>query len=358
MNILIDLVTSQRYPSMKFHGGGEYIKAIFFELIKTNTEHRLFFVLSKKLDTPNEILEKLEGKKIIYLEDGILKEIEKNNIERFFVATATNYIDIKFSEKLELIVTIHDLRALEIVYDNTSNFYDLSLKREIFSFLYRVFSFFFLGEKLIKQFRKKIHYKKFSNFYNRENIKIITDSKHSKNMLLTQVLKKEIDINVLYCPEKFILKKIIREEFKFSYVLLISANRLEKNNFRGIIALDELITDKLFERKVIVVGKIKGKILKKIKNKDNFIFLDYVEDIELENLYRNARTFIFSTITEGFGYPPIEAMKYGVPILSSAITATTEILGDAPLYFNPFSIEEIKARIYQLEDEEEYQINL
>ena len=144
MNILIDLVTSQRYPSMKFHGGGEYIKAIFFELIKTNTEHRLFFVLSKKLDTPNEILEKLEGKKIIYLEDGILKEIEKNNIERFFVATATNYIDIKFSEKLELIVTIHDLRALEIVYDNTSNFYDLSLKREIFSFLYRVFSFFFL----------------------------------------------------------------------------------------------------------------------------------------------------------------------------------------------------------------------
>ncbi|WP_462351475.1 glycosyltransferase [Fusobacterium varium] len=355
MNILIDLVTSQRYPSMKFHGGGEYIKAIFFELIKTNTEHRLFFVLSKKLDTPNEILEKLEGKKIIYLEDGILKEIEKNNIERFFVATATNYIDIKFSEKLELIVTIHDLRALEIVYDNTSNFYDLSLKREIFSFLYRVFSFFFLGEKLIKQFRKKIHYKKFSNFYNRENIKIITDSKHSKNMLLTQVLKKEIDINVLYCPEKFILKKIIREEFKFSYVLLISANRLEKNNFRGIIALDELITDKLFERKVIVVGKIKGKILKKIKNKDNFIFLDYVEDIELENLYRNARTFIFSTITEGFGYPPIEAMKYGVPILSSAITATTEILGDAPLYFNPFSIEEIKARIYQLEDEEEYQ---
>lgn len=130
---------------------------------------------------------------------------------------------------------------------------------------------------------------------------------------------------------------------------------MEKNNFRTIIALDELITDKLFERKVIVIGKIKEKILKKIKNKDNFIFLDYIKDTELENLYRNARVFIFSTISEGFGYPPIEAMKYGVPILSSAITSTTEILGDAPLYFNPFSIEEIKARIYQLEDEKEYQ---
>lgn len=307
------------------------------------------------MDTPNEILEKLKNEKVIYLEDGILEEIKKNKIERFYIATLGNYLGIKFPKELELIVTIHDLRTLEIVYDNTMNFYNLELKHKIFGILYRIFLFSFCGEKLIKEIRKKLYLKKFENFYKHENLKIITVSKHSKNMLLTQIFKKETDISVLYSPKKIILKEEIKKGYKFSYVLLISANRMEKNNFRTIIALDELITDKLFERKVIVIGKIKEKILKKIKNKDNFIFLDYIKDTELENLYRNARVFIFSTISEGFGYPPIEAMKYGVPILSSAITSTTEILGDAPLYFNPFSIEEIKARIYQLEDEKEYQ---
>lgn len=355
MNILIDLITSQHYSNMKYHGGGEYIKTIFFEILKEKKQNEIYFILSKKMDTPNEILEKLKNEKVIYLEDGILEEIKKNKIERFYIATLGNYLGIKFPKELELIVTIHDLRTLEIVYDNTMNFYNLELKHKIFGILYRIFLFSFCGEKLIKEIRKKLYLKKFENFYKHENLKIITVSKHSKNMLLTQIFKKETDISVLYSPKKIILKEEIKKGYKFSYVLLISANRMEKNNFRTIIALDELITDKLFERKVIVIGKIKEKILKKIKNKDNFIFLDYIKDTELENLYRNARVFIFSTISEGFGYPPIEAMKYGVPILSSAITSTTEILGDAPLYFNPFSIEEIKARIYQLEDEKEYQ---
>ena len=307
------------------------------------------------METPDEILEKLKEFNIFYLEENIENKISENNIERFYIATMSNYSNIKFDKELEVIVTIHDLRTLEIVYDNTMNFYNLELKHKIFGVLYRVFFLSFYGEKFIKEIRKKLYLKKFENFYKHEKLKIVTVSKHSRNMLLTQIFKKVIDINVLYSPKKFILKEEVEEEYQFSYVLLISANRMEKNNFRAMIALDELITDKLFKRKVIVVGKIKEKILKRIKNKDNFIFLDYVEDVKLENLYRNTRTFIFPTISEGFGYPPIEAMKYGVPILSSAITSTTEILGDAPLYFNPFSIEEIKARIYQLEDEEEYQ---
>lgn len=73
----------------------------------------------------------------------------------------------------------------------------------------------------------------------------------------------------------------------------------------------------------------------------------------MESLYKNAGIFIYPTTTEGFGYPPLEVMKYGIPVISSAITATTEILGDAPLYFNPFSIGEIKARIYQILDKKE-----
>lgn len=130
---------------------------------------------------------------------------------------------------------------------------------------------------------------------------------------------------------------------------------MEKNNIRALIAFDELISDGLYKDKVIVLGGIKLK-KKFLKNQDNFIFKDYTETKELESLYKNAGIFIYPTTTEGFGYPPLEAMKYGTPVISSAITSTTEILGDAPLYFNPFSITEMKARIYQMLNSEERKI--
>jgi glycosyltransferase involved in cell wall biosynthesis len=70
-----------------------------------------------------------------------------------------------------------------------------------------------------------------------------------------------------------------------------------------------------------------------------------VDELELELLYQNAYSFLYPTLNEGFGYPPLESMKYGTPVLCSAITSITELCGDAVLYFNPFSVDEIKNRI-------------
>jgi glycosyltransferase involved in cell wall biosynthesis len=67
--------------------------------------------------------------------------------------------------------------------------------------------------------------------------------------------------------------------------------------------------------------------------------------LELELLYQNAYVFLYPTLNEGFGYPPLESMKHGTPVICSAITSTTEVCGDAVLYFNPFSVDEMKNRI-------------
>ena len=59
---------------------------------------------------------------------------------------------------------------------------------------------------------------------------------------------------------------------------------------------------------------------------------------------------VYPSLNEGFGYPPLEAMHEGCPVIASAIASIPEVCGDAVMYFNPFLISEIKMRILQMED--------
>lgn len=78
--------------------------------------------------------------------------------------------------------------------------------------------------------------------------------------------------------------------------------------------------------------------LKKIVEKEklqNVIFVEFVDDRELSVLYRFALCYVFPSLYEGFGLPPLEAMAYGLPVLSSRLGSLPEILGSAARYFDP-----------------------
>jgi glycosyltransferase involved in cell wall biosynthesis len=60
-----------------------------------------------------------------------------------------------------------------------------------------------------------------------------------------------------------------------------------------------------------------------------------VPDSQLEVLYQEAKAYIFPSLYEGFGLPPLEAMAKGCPVISSDRASLPEVLGDAALYFNP-----------------------
>ena len=128
---------------------------------------------------------------------------------------------------------------------------------------------------------------------------------------------------------------------------MVSANRFEKNCVRAIIALDELYSKKKISksRKVKITGLEKPNFRYKIKNTSQFDFLGYIEESELEKLYTNCGCLIYPSLNEGFGYPPLEAMKYGVPVLASNAASIPEVCGEAALYFKPTSIKEIKSSI-------------
>ena len=124
------------------------------------------------------------------------------------------------------------------------------------------------------------------------------------------------------------------------YFLLNSGNRWIKNTYRALKAIDSIYNDfPDLKIKTLVTGiENIPKFINFVKNKNRFIFTDFVEEDELEVLYKNAYIFVFPSLNEGFGYPPIESMKYGTPVICSAISSITEVCGNAAMYFNPFDI--------------------
>jgi glycosyltransferase involved in cell wall biosynthesis len=73
----------------------------------------------------------------------------------------------------------------------------------------------------------------------------------------------------------------------------------------------------------------------------DIIMTDYVKDEDLPLLYSGAELFVFPSLFEGFGIPPLEAMACGCPVIASNVCSLPEVLGQAALFVNPYSVEEI-----------------
>jgi glycosyltransferase involved in cell wall biosynthesis len=87
----------------------------------------------------------------------------------------------------------------------------------------------------------------------------------------------------------------------------------------------------------------------------------WLEDIsswELGALYANAACFVFPSLYEGFGLPPLEAMRFGCPVISSNVSSLPEICGNAALYVDPHEPTQIAEAIATLLADQELQAQL
>lgn len=103
--------------------------------------------------------------------------------------------------------------------------------------------------------------------------------------------------------------------------------------------------------KLVLVGKREKhyeELAEKIKHspaRDSIILTGFVSDEELAWLYQQARAFVFVSLSEGWGLPPLEAMANGAPVVSSAASVMPEVYGDAAYYCNPRSAEDIALKV-------------
>ena len=90
------------------------------------------------------------------------------------------------------------------------------------------------------------------------------------------------------------------------------------------------------------------KLIARYKDEGDLIHLASVPLPELRSLLSHATAYVFLTLAEGFGIPPIEAMRCGCPTITSSIRVMRETCGNASLFVNPYDIKEIAASIIRL----------
>ena len=94
-----------------------------------------------------------------------------------------------------------------------------------------------------------------------------------------------------------------------------------------------------------------GHLLPEIQTNKKICYAGKVSDPELSQLYASATAFVFPSLSEGFGMPPLEAMARQCPVIASNVSSIPEVCGDAALYVNPYDIQDIadKMRMLYLE---------
>jgi len=90
----------------------------------------------------------------------------------------------------------------------------------------------------------------------------------------------------------------------------------------------------------------------------NIVFTGFLSDRELSTLYRFTRVYVFPSLYEGFGLPPLEAMTYGTPVVASDRGSLPEILGEAASFFDPTVPETLVAQVRKVEEDETVRLML
>jgi glycosyltransferase involved in cell wall biosynthesis len=129
------------------------------------------------------------------------------------------------------------------------------------------------------------------------------------------------------------------------YVLAASVQNPNKNFDRLVQAMcHHGARDKPL---VIAGGRDSNVYRKRLRLPDGVRALGYVTDQELKALYENASCFVFPSLYEGFGLPPLEAMSLGCAAVVSRTGSLSEIFDDAAFFCDPYSPEDIMAAIQQ-----------
>lgn len=118
------------------------------------------------------------------------------------------------------------------------------------------------------------------------------------------------------------------------YVLAVSSMAAHKN-FRLVLEALTQLDSPPFD--VAIAGGGNAKVFGQGGHvgSDRIKWLGYVSDAELRALYEGAVCFVFPSIYEGFGIPPLEAMQCGCPVLAARAASIPEVCGDAAVYFDP-----------------------
>jgi glycosyltransferase involved in cell wall biosynthesis len=212
------------------------------------------------------------------------------------------------------------------------------------------------------QYYKKIGYKLLLPKTLKSADKIISNSKNTKNDIIRYFKIPEEKIKVIHLAANETFAKLneieildIKKKYAINYPFIFYVGGLAayKNIVRLIEAYGKL--KKLgVTHKLLLAGVKRYKYneifetIEKLNLQNDVIFTGYVPDKDLPGLYNAADLFVYPSLYEGFGIPPLEAMQCGTPVIASNTSSIPEVVGDAGIMINPYDVDEFANKMYEV----------
>lgn len=199
---------------------------------------------------------------------------------------------------------------------------------------------------------------------------LVTDSEFTKLTVVNNLAYPEERIHVIplgVAHEIFrpmLISQAFYDRYKLDpqlrYILYVGSENPRKNLVRLVQAF-AVLRSRIHDVRLVKIGSVEyqpqaarlNEEIEKLGLKSSVLFIDHVSDAELALFYNAADLFVFPSLYEGFGLPPLEAMACGTPVVSSNAASLPEVVGDAAIQVNPHSVDEIAGPICRvLEDKE------
>lgn len=161
----------------------------------------------------------------------------------------------------------------------------------------------------------------------------------------------------IYAPmDRDNAKKVIFNKYGVDkkYILYLGGFSRRKNIARLIKAFKQVLNERQEVINLLILGEHSRsfnslwKLTEELDLCDYVKFLNFVPTADLPFFYNGAEVFVYPSLYEGFGLPPLEAMQCGTPVVTSNVSSIPEIVGDAALLINPYSVEQISDSILTL----------
>ncbi|MGH9853802.1 MAG: glycosyltransferase family 4 protein, partial [Blastocatellia bacterium] len=196
---------------------------------------------------------------------------------------------------------------------------------------------------------------------------IITPSEWTKREVIERLRIRPEKIRVIYeaardgmkpLPESECQSTLDKHRIKRPYLLYVGTIEPRKNLLTLIRAYDELLRTTPHRPQLALCGG-RGwlcdevfKLVEDLKLQDQVRFTGYVEDADLPALYSAAEAFVYPSLYEGFGLPPLEAMACGAPVIASNVSSLPEVVGAAGLTHDPNDHRALTQMMAKLLDDE------
>ncbi|MCW5557171.1 MAG: glycosyltransferase family 4 protein, partial [Verrucomicrobiae bacterium] len=187
--------------------------------------------------------------------------------------------------------------------------------------------------------------------------------KRSRKVLtVSEFSKKEVGQHFGLPPEKLVIvhnavdarfmpDPAARAAEKAPYFLAVSSPSKHKNFERMVEAFTRYLPES--DTRLVIIGAQNQSFsaLNFAQKTDRIVFTGRVDDDKLVSLYQRAKAFVFPSIYEGFGIPPLEAQQCGCPVIASNAASMPEVLRDSVVYFDPYDIASIQDAIRKIDSD-------